>query len=186
MEDWKRALLEQEPESYRNESGFGPISGISVGATWANREDCARDRMHVLTSAGISGGKNGAYSIVVSGGYADDIDKGEEILYTGTGGFGDQNKYGGNSGWGGKIQVEDQSLDHSHNKPLVISYQRGTPVRVIRGYNLPSKYAPIDGYRYDGIYKVIDVRTEKSKDGFQICRFKLRREPGQPSIPTRY
>ena len=33
--------------------------------------------MHAPRTAGIWGGKNGAYSIVMSGGYEDDVDKGE-------------------------------------------------------------------------------------------------------------
>lgn len=41
-------------------------------------------RPHV---AGIHGREtDGAYSIVLSGGYEDDVDNGEEIIYTGSGG----------------------------------------------------------------------------------------------------
>jgi len=175
-------MLEDNPESYRNESKFGPIPGVRVGATWKYREDCAKARVHTSTTAGISGGKDGAYSIIMSGGYADDDDKGDEIIYTGTGGYEDS-RYGagGRSG----AQVANQSFEHSHNSALVTSYQRGRPVRVIRGHNLNSKYSPCEGYRYDGLYKVTKVFTDKSNDGFEICRFKLKREPNQDPIPQR-
>jgi hypothetical protein len=41
------------------------------------REECAKAGVHPSTTAGISGGKNGAYSIVMSGGYDDDQDEGD-------------------------------------------------------------------------------------------------------------
>jgi hypothetical protein len=94
----KRALVQDNPEDYRNESKFGPVPGIEVGATWRTRqvfldllrlnslttddtirEECAKARVHTSTTAGISGGKNGAYSIVMSGGYEDDDDKGDKM-----------------------------------------------------------------------------------------------------------
>ena len=47
-----------------------------------HREDCSRSGVHTATTAGIAGGKRGAYSIVMSGGYPDD-DKGDEMRVTG-------------------------------------------------------------------------------------------------------
>ena len=38
--------------------------------------------MHPHTTAGISGGKDGAYSIVMSGGYSDDHDMGDFMCAT--------------------------------------------------------------------------------------------------------
>ena len=94
--------------------------------------------MHTSTTAGISGGKNGAYSIVMSGGY-EDVDKGETMcvadlcllvhfvsscrrIYTGTGGYGDENRYGGgnNRSWGANIQIEDQTFEHKDNNALYV------------------------------------------------------------------
>ncbi|KAF9645901.1 hypothetical protein BDM02DRAFT_3119510 [Thelephora ganbajun] len=96
----------------------------------------------------------------MSGGYKDDVDNGEFIKYTGTGGYGEENRYGGgsNRSWGGGIQTEDQTFGHKDNGALYMSYERGRPVRVIRGHGLDSKYAPETGYRYDGIYKVTRVK----------------------------
>lgn len=43
--------------------------------------------VHRPPVAGIHGRDNfGAFSIVLSGGYEDDVDKGDEFLYTGSGG----------------------------------------------------------------------------------------------------
>jgi E3 ubiquitin-protein ligase UHRF1 len=32
------------------------------------------------------------------------------------------------------------------------SFETGIPVRVIRGYELDSEFAPWEGFRYDGLY----------------------------------
>jgi putative restriction endonuclease len=55
-------------------------------------------------------------------------------------------------------------------------------VRVIRGANLDSQYAPRSGYRYDGLYMVDDYWQEEGKSGFRIWRYKLIK---LPSITTR-
>lgn len=39
------------------------------------------------------------------------------------------------------------------------SCETKNPVRVIRGYKLHSGYAPAEGYRYDGLYTVEQVRA---------------------------
>ena len=40
------------------------------------------------------------------------------------------------------------------NLALSQSVKTGNPVRVIRGYKLPTIFAPESGYRYDGLYNV--------------------------------
>lgn len=52
----------------------------------------------------------------------------------------------------------DQSFEHKLNKTLKASADTKNPVRVIRGFKLPSEYAPKEGYRYDGLYVVEKVR----------------------------
>ena len=66
---------------------FGEIEGIAVGTECASRAELAALGVHKPTQAGISGSKtDGADSIVVSGGYEDDEDYGDYIVYTGQGG----------------------------------------------------------------------------------------------------
>ena len=73
--------------------GFGDVPGIEVGATFVNREELAKRRVHRATQAGITGTKEtGAESIVVSGGYEDDEDHGNVIIYTGHGGQGQNSR----------------------------------------------------------------------------------------------
>jgi putative restriction endonuclease len=121
--------------------------------------------------AGIAGSETeGADSIVLSGGYEDDEDLGEEIVYTGHGG----------RDWGSKRQVAHQHLTKG-NLALARSSIEGLPVRVIRGANLDSPYAPRSGYRYDGLYLVEDFWQEVGKSGFRVWRYSLVKLQGLPT-----
>ena len=82
---------------------YGHVDGVPVGTIFASRKAAAEAGIHLPYVAGISGGQDGADSIVVSGGYEDDEDKGDEIIYTG---------HGGNSPGSGK-QVADQERNVS-------------------------------------------------------------------------
>ncbi|KAF9483689.1 SRA-YDG [Pholiota conissans] len=156
---------------------FGEIKGVKVGTLFDNRKACAAKGVHSKPMAGISGTvKEGAFSIVLASGYKDDKDEGETFIYTGTGGQED-------SFSGGGPQVEDQTFDHPDNAALKKSVETKRPVRVIRGPNRDSKYAPAKGYRYDGLYIVEDAYMGKSKDGYQICQYHLRRLPDLPPLP---
>ena len=120
----------------------------------------AKIRLHNIK--GIDGNsRDGAFSIVLNGGYADDYDLGDEILYTGEGG----NVNG--------RQVEDQVWNSPGNKALLISELNAIPVRVTRGYKHKSPLSPGSGYRYGGLYMVTDHFAERGRDGYLICRFKL-------------
>ena len=125
--------------------------------------------------AGICGTKaSGAESIVLSGGYKDDEDYGDVIIYTGHGGKDET----GN-------QVSDQSLDDPGNAALVTSHLRGLPVRVVRGSKCGSPYAPMTGYRYDGLYRVASYGSALGIDGHLIWRFRLEADVGTPMPPAR-
>lgn len=56
-------------------------------------------------------------------------------------------------------------------------------MRVVRNFKLSkhSKYAPKDGYRYDGVYKVVKYYPEKGKSGFIVWRYLLRRDDPAPA-----
>ena len=53
---------------------FGHIPDVSVGQNFTSREEVARVGIHAPRMAGIWGAQEGACSIVLSGGYEDDID----------------------------------------------------------------------------------------------------------------
>ncbi|KAH9838720.1 PUA-like domain-containing protein [Rhodofomes roseus] len=166
---------------------FGDIPGVPVGTYWASRQECSNAGVHPPTQAGIYGNRaDGAYSIVLSGVYEDDVDKGDRIIYTGSGGLGPET---GPEGQGRHIR--DQSFDDTKNAALKTSMRTGEPVRVIRGHQLRLKGSdfapPGDGknYRYDGLYTVVKASLETGKSGFKVCRFELERLPNQPPIPRR-
>lgn len=163
---------------------FGDIPGVPLFSTWKSRKACSDSGVHCGLIAGIQGsGVRGAYSIVLSGQYNDDDDGGETFMYTGTGGLAKVTSKGKATKFG--KQIEDQSFKHFHNKALLLSCKNQTPVRVVRGYKCDSKYAPAEGYRYDGLYVVDEATLEEGMSGFKVCRFALRRLPGQGNIPVR-
>jgi hypothetical protein len=65
---------------------YGEIPGYPEGSEFVNRAALAAAGVHRPLQGGISGGRDGADSIVVSGGYPDDEDYGDEIVCTGQGG----------------------------------------------------------------------------------------------------
>lgn len=129
---------------------FGHIPGYPEGNRFESRAELSEAGVHRPTVAGISGSESeGADSIVLSGGYEDDEDLGAEVIYTG---------HGGRDAGSGR-QVTHQRLTRG-NLALAYSSIEGLPVRVIRGANLGSPYAPRSGYRYDGLYLVDGQRCK--------------------------
>ena len=144
---------------------FGPIPGVLVGRVFNNRQELSAARVHRPTQAGISGSsQDGSDSIVLNGGYADDEDHGDVIVYTG---------HGGQDGRG--RQVRDQEVSDSGNAALKISFEEQLPVRVIRGSGGDPKWSPPKGYRYDGLYLVSRFWEAYGLDGYKVCRYLLER-----------
>jgi putative restriction endonuclease len=143
---------------------FGEILGINEGDWFEGRKEMMPTSFHRRWGSGIDGNSNeGTSAIVLSGGYEDDKDEGDEIIYTGA---------GGNDPNSGK-QISDQTWENPGNAGLLKSMNEGLPVRVIRGFNHNSKFSPKSGYSYAGLYSVVDAWQETGKSGFKICRFRL-------------
>ncbi|KAI0761952.1 PUA-like domain-containing protein [Trametes elegans] len=161
---------------------FGEIPGVPVGSTFENRLFLHHSSVHSGILAGISGRKQwGCYSVVLSGGYEDDKDEGYRFTYTGCGGRDRKNGEKPREG----PQTCDQSWANSRNMSLKVSAQTQKPVRVIRGYNSKSDFAPVRGYRYDGLYLVERAWMDVGKSGFKVCKYSMKRLPGQRPIPRR-
>lgn len=157
----KRAI----PSAKMSKDSFGEIPEYPEGSSFSTREELRLAGLHSKPMDGIScifG--NPADAIVLSGGYVDDKDEGDYILYTGQGGQDPKTKK----------QIRDQVLEKG-NLGLMMSKDRGIPVRVIRGTGHKSIYSPKSGYRYDGLYSIDEAFTEQSKDGPWIWRFELRK-----------
>lgn len=175
---------------------FGPIPGIEVGMNWMFRMQVSEEGVHRPPVSGIAGTvKLGCPSLVLSGGYEDDVDNGEEFYYTGAGG----------RDLSGNKRTAEQSFDQEltkSNGALAVccdckfddknggeakDWKKGKPIRVVRGYKgaKHSKYAPEVGNRYDGIYKVVKYWPEKGKSGFRVWRYLIRRDDPAPAPWTK-
>ncbi|QPP10546.1 hypothetical protein G4Z16_09300 [Streptomyces bathyalis] len=159
--------------------GFGEVPGIDAGQAFEDRRALAAAGVHRPRQAGICGtAEQGAESIVVSGGYEDDEDYGDLIVYTGQGGRDPDT---------GR-QVRDQELTRG-NAALVTNLTTGTPVRVVRGAGGDRQYSPANGLRYDGLFHVEDYWSERGRSGYLVWRYRLTQQlpqtaaTPQPAIP---
>lgn len=141
---------------------IGEIEGALVGTLYKSREEVRLAKLHRPPMAGISYVTDGpAESIVISGGYEDDEDFGDVIIYTGQGGQDASKK-----------QVQDQEIIRG-NRALIFSEEHESPIRIIRGSGGDPQFSPKSGYRYDGLYSVKNHWFEKSKNGPLVIRFEL-------------
>jgi len=174
----------------------GQIPGTEVGQMWLMRIQLCENGIHRPPVAGIHANeKDGAMSIVLNGGYEDDKDDGDEFMYTGSGGrdlsgnkrtakqSSDQELTKGNRGLAQNCDapVSDKGADAK-------DWRKGVAVRVVRGFKLAKhhpKYAPAEGYRYDGLYKVVNYKHVKGESGFKVWRYLLRRDDPAPAPWTK-
>lgn len=165
---------------------FGPILAehvaeggqvVYVGTSWEDRMECRQSGVHLPHVAGIAGQADyGAQSVALSGGYEDDEDHGDWFLYTGSGG----RDLSGNKRTN-KQQSFDQKFDKT-NEALRLSCRQGYPVRVVRSHKEKrSSYAPENGVRYDGIYRIEKCWRKKGVQGFRVCRYLFVRCDNDPA-----
>ena len=139
---------------------FGDIPGPHP--IYAKKADLRVAGVHRQQQGGITGSGvrgQGAESVVLSGGYEDDVDNGDAILYTG---------HGGRDPKTGK-QIADQQFTLL-NKSLAENVSSGQPVRVVR--KVPG------GFSYDGLFSVDAAYDVLGVRGFRICRFELTKLSG--------
>jgi len=152
----------------------GKVLGIKEGQIFNSCLDLSRNSVHQYqnkngkskTAPGIVTDRDGvASSVLLNGGYVDDEDNYDQIIYTGSGGQDDR-----------KIQISDQVIEGRqgrNNLGLINAYNLETPLRLIRGYKHKSEYAPSRGYRYDGLFYIKKVWWDQSIHGPVIIRFEL-------------
>lgn len=168
-----------------NQQVEGAIHGVPVGSTFPSRESLRQAGIHNQRIHGIQGQQDyGCQSIVLNGGYETDEDYGDRIWYTGAGG--QENR----------VQVSDQSLTHSSNLALLQSIERRNPIRVTRGPKADAKFRPSENvFRYDGLFRAVDVEETQDSRGFVVYRFLLTAleetpvgsepEPSKQALPVR-
>ncbi|MEU9665234.1 YDG/SRA domain-containing protein [Streptomyces bobili] len=168
----------------------GHVRGVPVGAVFASRKLVQQAKLHRDNQRGISWASDGnglqvGDAIVLHGGYEDDEDEWHTIRYTGASPGKDKDAKTG------KL-LRSQSWAYLDNAALLRSYEGGYRIRVIRGHKGDERYSPdrVDGYRYDGLYKITAARDAISKspapDGseIQICQFDLERLPDHLQMQT--
>ncbi|KAI7869587.1 PUA-like domain-containing protein [Spinellus fusiger] len=171
----------------------GAIPGIRCGQTWTYRMKCSEWGVHRSPVGGISGTTStGAVSVVLSNGYEDDKDDGETFFYTGSGG----RNLSGNKRVGN--HCDDQELTR-FNLSLAMTcaaevndevgaeaqdWKQSRPIRVCRTVQLARHnptYAPTEGVRYDGLYKIVKYWPDTGKSGHRVWRFLFRRDDPEPA-----
>eukprot|EP00250_Pteridium_aquilinum_P006782 c16624_g2_i1 orf=425-2674(+) len=179
--DLEAASFLKKRGKWRNceEKIVGEVPGIEVGDQFSFRIEMLIIGLHRQVQSGIdyilgTKRKSGcplATSIVASGGYEDDKDDGNTLIYSGQ---------GGNNHRGSKKQESNQALVRG-NLAMHNSMKEKSPVRVIRGTSdLASPSGKV--YTYDGLYDVVDFRFESGVAGYQVFHFTLTRRPGQPQV----
>lgn len=157
----------------KRESAVFGHNDLTVGDWWPYQLCCLRDGVHGHKQGGIAGRTAfGAYSIVVSADSAyNDDDEGYSLLYSGT---------------RGTKAIESSSVETKltdATRSLETSRANQKPVRVIRKGPGKGRFAPSCGYRYDGLYTVINSevkRGENQESDFAI--FWLVRIEGQKPL----
>ncbi|KAK0608887.1 hypothetical protein LWI29_037506 [Acer saccharum] len=162
----------------RDKRIVGPIPGILIGDLFFFRMELCVVGLHGQAQAGIdylpgsqsASGEPIATSIIVSGGYEDDEDGGEVLVYTGHGGQDKLNR-----------QCEHQRLEGG-NLALERSMHYGIEIRVIRGIKKYEGSVSNKVYVYDGLYKILDCWFDVGRSGFGVYKFRLVRIVGQPEM----
>ncbi|KAJ1806933.1 hypothetical protein LPJ56_005015 [Coemansia sp. RSA 2599] len=175
-------------------SHVGSIPGVRVGQSWRYRIHVSEAGVHRPPVGGIAGSSTSpAVSIVLSGGYPEDEDHGEWFYYTGSGGY----DLSGN-----KRQAKQQAFDQEltrQNRSLALAcaapideingaeaedWTKSSPIRVCRSYKavkMHPEYAPAEGVRYDGLYKIVRYWRDKGVSGFYVWRYLFRRDDPEPA-----
>ncbi|NWS48621.1 UHRF2 ligase, partial [Probosciger aterrimus] len=170
---------------------YGPIPGVPVGTTWKFRVQVSEAGVHRPHVGGIHGRSNdGAYSLVLAGGFEDEVKGFQSLMKAGCGSrntFHYSNLvylvYKNFKSLSRALALNcDAPLDDKNGAESK-NWRAGKPVRVVRsskGRRI-SKYAPEEGNRYDGIYKVVKYWPEIGKCGFLVWRYLLRRDDVEPA-----
>jgi hypothetical protein len=161
-----------DPDKTHSSAKVFGHNGIEAGTWWPKQICLVRDGAHGCIQGGIYGNvEDGTFSIIVSGTYSNlDKDMGNILYYSAPK---PQEDLGA---------AKQKNSDRS--KILRTSLLTQNSVRVIRGANKHSNYAPKVGLRYDGLYKVASEETGKTVNGVTLALFKLVRKANQSDIDT--
>jgi len=143
----------------------GDIEAVFVGMKLASRGEAAALGIHCSMLSGIDSLKGDAcYAVCASGGYSsNEYAENGSFWYTGAG------------GQKGRRQVHDQD-ENADNQSLLLSVRGGTPVHVLRGFDMGRNRKM---YHYEGLFKCTKYEYVPSTDGPMVYRFLLVPIPGK-------
>eukprot|EP01113_Clastostelium_recurvatum_P035639 TRINITY_DN4993_c0_g1_i8.p1 TRINITY_DN4993_c0_g1~~TRINITY_DN4993_c0_g1_i8.p1 ORF type:complete len:985 (+),score=269.86 TRINITY_DN4993_c0_g1_i8:149-3103(+) len=151
--------------------------GVPHGARFANRMQLNDSGVHRILIGAICGtAKGGAESLLLGTTQEDDPDKGDEFVYTAMGAT-------KRAVTGNQPQSPSSELTRG-TQALLTSYRLGLPVRVIRSWKMKSRYAPTEGFSYDGLYHIVEWWEQTSKQGVSALKFRF--SGPMTSTPPRY
>ncbi|KAL8196150.1 hypothetical protein R6Q57_025150 [Mikania cordata] len=162
---------------------YGPVPGIEIGDEFQYRVELALVGIHRPFQGGIDFVKMGkefyAVSVVASGGYDNEVDKPDCLMYSGSGGIAKDKSF------------VNQKLERG-NLALKNNIDLKYPVRVVRGYKVVKVGESSDAkpkasttYIYDGLYTVESYQQLTGPNGNLVFKFELKRVPGQPLLAIR-
>ncbi|XP_020975992.1 histone-lysine N-methyltransferase, H3 lysine-9 specific SUVH6-like isoform X1 [Arachis ipaensis] len=148
---------------------LGSVPGVEVGDEFQYRVELAMVGLHQRIQSDIDyvmhNGKTLAMSVITLGGYEDELDDSNVLIYT--------SLVGNNT----DKEVEDQKLEQC-NRALRNSIDEKNPVRVIRATE--SMHGKGKKYVYDGQYVVENCWQDDGPHGSPVLRYRLQRIPDQP------
>ena len=162
---------------------FGEIHGVPVGTVFGagDYQRLGRQEMMVsgffrpcVTPEWCTPGV-GCFAIIVNNDNGASQDRGDSILYTGSGG----RRRGQNRT---APQSFDQDWTNATNSALRLNFEAGEPVRVVRGPKLLGAHGTAEsggGFRYDGLFRVASAEMVRSPiSGLLTAMFELRKVCG--------
>ncbi|CAH8389377.1 unnamed protein product [Eruca vesicaria subsp. sativa] len=176
----KAKSLMKERGLLPNQSKYfvGPVPGVEIGDIFFYRTELSMYGLHRQLQSGIdfttaelsSFGVPIATSIVVSGGYKDDEDKGDKLIYSGQGGQDSSGR-----------QRKHQKLEGA-NLAMVCSMRNGVNIRVIRGFEYENDVCS-KVFVYDGLYRIESYSFgRETSSAFDVFKFTLIRIQGQAEM----
>ncbi|KAI8978659.1 PUA-like domain-containing protein [Pilobolus umbonatus] len=174
-----------ECHEFVSSNHVGSIPGIYCGQLWRERELLCRWGVH-RSEHHIATSQNGATSVLLIGDGSEqtDTDDGYQFVMTG---MIDENTKKRKSH--PPLNEFNTALALTCDAPLdsktgikAYNWKNSQPIRVCRGTQW-SKYSPEEGYRYDGLYKLVKYwPTTDSVTKNRVWKFLLRRD--DPELPS--
>lgn len=167
------------PDGLWSGERFGSVDGVAEGTVFGagdyqrlGRQEMSATGFHQpfvnpeWCAPGI-----GCYSIIVNNDNGASHDRGDTILYAGSGG----RRRGQNRT---AAQSFDQDWENVTNAALLLNHETQQPVRVVRGPKLRGAHGTAEsggGYRYDGLFEVAVAEMVRGASGLKTAMFTLRK-----------